>query len=256
MIFENCIIQAPDGVNLSRCGRKKFRWYLNNGLADVVSDDPPTIRLRFEPSGREGVNDPYLLEGKPNICVVCGDESHLTRHHIIPYCFIRHMALEYKVDIIRDIFPLCRPCHNEYEKFSWDKREELLNRFDISIENQKTKRSQSKRASSAAHTIINHQDKIPENRKIELFKIIHDFLGKDHVTEQELVDLQECLSKPNINISRMVAEKVQDYNEFAKEWRTHFVNTMQPKFMPEAWKIDRKTENVWISRHMLSQKVS
>ena len=134
MIFDNCIIQAPDGVNLSRCGIKKARWYLKHSLADVVDENPFTIRLRFEPSGRDGINDPLLMDGKPNICVVCGTTEKLTRHHIIPYSFIRHMKIEYKVDIIRDIFPCCENCHHEYEKKSTEKRQEMAEALGTTLD--------------------------------------------------------------------------------------------------------------------------
>ena len=255
MIFDNCIIQAPDGVNLSRCGKKKLRWYLNNGLAELVSDNPLTIRLNFEPRGREGLNDPYLLEGKPNLCVVCGTQNNLTRHHIIPYCFIRYMAVEYKVDIIRDIFPLCRPCHDQYEKVSCNKRDEISKRLGIPLEANKAENLEIKKASSAAYTMLNHHQQIPENRKNELMRVISDHLGKKHITENDLLDLQDANTqkKKQVNFSKIVAQSVTDYNEFAKEWRTHFLESMQPSFMPEAWKVDRKTENVWVPLRMLSQ---
>jgi|688.fasta_scaffold21308_2 hypothetical protein len=253
MIFENYLIQAPDGVNLSRCGAKKLRWYLNNNLADIVSENPPTIRLRFEPRGRDGINDPYLLDGKPNVCVVCGLDENLTRHHIIPYCFIKHMDLEYKVDIIRDIFPLCRPCHNQYEKFSHDKRIELLQRFGICLDEEKNLRSKFRNASGAAKTILKQAEKIPPERKEKLIQVISEFLNKSEISKEDLQHLTNPACDPNPNISELVAKQITDYNEFAKEWRTHFVNTMAPKFMPDNWRIDRKTEHVWIPRHLLSQ---
>jgi hypothetical protein len=56
-----------------------------------------------------------------------------------------------------------------------------------------------------------------------------------------------------VNVSKHIAESVKDYNEFAQEWRTHFVETMKPKHMPEMWKVDRKTENVWIPLRVLKQ---
>ena len=125
-IFENCLIQAPDGVVLSRCGMKKVEWYVKHGLAEIIETDPvTTIRLKFEPSGRRGLGDPLLLDGKPNICVACGTPDDLTKHHIVPYSFIKYMKIEYKVDIIRDIFPLCQPCHGDYEKNSQEKRKEI-----------------------------------------------------------------------------------------------------------------------------------
>jgi hypothetical protein len=43
---------SPEGVGLATCGLKKVRWYLDRDLAELVSEDPPVIRLKFTPKGR------------------------------------------------------------------------------------------------------------------------------------------------------------------------------------------------------------
>jgi len=258
MIFDNCIIQAPDGVNLSRCGIKKVRWYIQNGLADIVDENPTTIRLRFEPSGRCGLDDPLLLDGKPNICVVCGSTENLTRHHIIPYSFIKYMKIEYKADIIRDIFPCCEGCHHDYEKKSMEKRLEMAQTMGISLHGIKSEEMRKiRKAMGAAVALSNHGNMIPEDRQTELRKFICDFTGKSEVTSDDL----ESISNYRISeredyvcFSKYVAERVVDYDEFAREWREHFVATMQPKYMPDAWQINRKTGKVWVPKRMREQK--
>lgn len=256
-IFDNCLIQAPDGVNLSRCGLKKLRWYLDNGLADQIADHPPTIRLRFEPSGRRGLDDPLLLDGKPNLCVVCGTDEDLTRHHIIPYCFIRHMKIEYKVDVIRDIFPLCRSCHNDYEKLSQEKRREMSAEMGIpmfGIENAELRRV--RRATGAAAALIEHRDKMPERRRQDLMAIVREFLGKEEVTDDEVEALRKyriTQREDYIHFSKYVAQNAEDYDAFARDWREHFVQTMKPRYMPEAWKVDRQTKDVWVPPRILRQ---
>lgn len=52
--YENCRIVSPEGVGLATCGLKKVRWYLDRDLAELVSQDPPVIRLKFTPKGRCG----------------------------------------------------------------------------------------------------------------------------------------------------------------------------------------------------------
>lgn len=257
-LFDNCLIQAPDGINLSRCGLKKVRWYVENNLADVVCDSPITIRLRFEPSGRRGLDDPLLMDGKPNLCVVCGTTEDLTRHHIIPYCFIKHMQVEYKVDVIRDIFPLCRCCHNEYEKKSQEKRKEMADRFGIplyGINPEELRRV--RQITGAAAALLRHNEKIPPARRDELLVLIGDFLGTKEVTEQDLKNLLRYkITQRNdyVSFSKYIAQNTADYSEFAREWRTHFVESMQPKHMPSAWHVDRKTDNVWVPTRMLNQQ--
>lgn len=254
-IFENCLIQAPDGVNLSRCGIKKLRWYLNNNLGTLVSDNPPTIRLNFEPSGREGVNDPFLTTGKPNICVVCGTDQDLTKHHIIPYCFIRYMKLEYKMDIIRDIFPLCEPCHQEYEKLSYERKKQMAADLGITVNGLPTETlKQARKIRSCAGTLLKYGHEIPESRREEMMSLIKAHLGKTEINREDLAALchQQLKDRPDyINFSKLVAQNVSDYDEFAKTWRTHFVETMKPKHMPELWQVDRKANHYWIPKRFL-----
>lgn len=256
-IFDNCIIQAPDSTPLSRCSLSKANWYVRRELADIVANDPITIKLRFEPSGRAGASDKLMLAGKPNHCVVCGSVENLTRHHVIPSSFIKHMAIEYKVDIIRDILPLCRDCHDIYEKNSQDKRSQIANQMGLCVNGVASKQiGLVRRATGAAHALLNHQDKIPEERRTKLLKMVQEFLGKTDVNTEELkavADHKITLRRDYINFSKQVADSVDDYNEFAKEWRTHFVEVMKPKYLPETWSINRKTENVWIPARMLRQ---
>lgn len=262
MIFDNCIIQAPDGVNLSRCGIKKVRWYIQNGLADIVSENPTTIRLRFEPSGRCGIGDPLLLDGKPNICVVCGSPDNLTKHHIVPYSFIKYMRIEYKVDIIRDIFPCCEQCHHDYEKKSMEKRHQMAEALGIPINGiESSEMRKIKRAMGAALALKKFNEVIPEERKQDLRRHICEFTGKDSVSDEDI----EMLSDYKISerddyvcFSKRIAETIPDYSEFAREWREHFVETMQPKHMPEAWKVDRitQTDHVWVPKRMRDQVIS
>lgn len=258
MLFDNCIIQAPDGVNLSRCGIKKVRWYIQNGLADIVSENPTTIRLRFEPSGRSGLKDPLMMAGKPNICVVCGTTEKLTRHHIIPYSFVKHMKIEYKVDIIRDIYPCCESCHHEYEKKSMEKRNEMAKQLGIPLHGiDLNEMRKIRKATGAAVALFRHRHQIPEERRQELEKIILTFTGEQELTEEVLYELSHYKLRERedyVCFSKHVADQVKDYNEFAREWREHFVATMQPKHMPEIWKTDRKTDVVWVPNRMKNQK--
>lgn len=257
MLFDNCIIQAPDGVNLSRCGNKKVRWYIQNGLADIVAENPTTIRLKFEPSGRCGLKDPLLMDGKPNICVVCGVTENLTRHHIIPYSFIKHMKIEYKVDIIRDIFPCCEYCHHEYEKKSMERRNQMAKELGIPLNGIDSEEMRKiRKATGAAVALTDVKNIIPECRKEQLRQIIRNFTGKSEVSNEDLESLTNYRideREDYVCFSKYVAEQVVDYNDFAREWREHFVSTMQPKYMPEAWKTDRKTGVVWVPKRMRNQ---
>lgn len=59
--------------------------YVNKLLGNVVSEDPFTVRLKFEPSGRAvgEVGQYYTLE-KINQCVVCGKQDSYIRKNVVP----------------------------------------------------------------------------------------------------------------------------------------------------------------------------
>jgi len=250
MLFENCLIQAPDGINISRCSKRKQEWYINNKLAYVVNEDPMTIRLTFEPKGRCSTPEPLLLDGKPNLCVVCGITHDLTRHHIIPYSFSKHYPIEYKLDMMHDIMALCRTCHDEYETKSLEKRKQLSDRYKIPLTGLDINRIRTiRKVRSAAHALIASND-IPEERKKVLMQLVVDFLGKDPC-QDDLVKLKnyKLEYEPDYkHFCKFIVNQV-DFDEFAEEWRIHFIETMKPKYMPNNWSLNRKTCVNWNSRY-------
>lgn len=258
-VFDNCIIQAPDGVTLSRCGMKKVKWYVSRGLAEIVEgSDPLVIRLKFEPRGRDGLNDPLLTSGKPNVCVVCGTTKKLTKHHIVPYSFIRHMDIKKKVDVIHDIYPLCQKHHTEYEKLSMDRRKELADEYGVPLYGLESSELKAiSRAIKSASALILYGDKIPEDRKESLFDDVREFLEIDEVpTLQQLEYVSRYSVKDHdnyVNFSKHIANQYDDLEEFAKEWRIHFMETMKPRYMPDNWSVDRGFGDTWIPTRFLDQ---
>jgi hypothetical protein len=70
-------------------------------------------------------------------------------------------------------------------------------------------------------------------------------MDKEDIDEDDLYYLT--------HFSKMIAENVRDYNVFAIKWREHFIKTMKPQHMPEAWKVDRKVDlsQVWVPERMI-----
>ena len=88
------------------CDLKKAEWYVKKGIGELISENPLTVRLKFEPSGRpEGKAGKtfkswktkmyfesivlflgeYYLSVKPNICVVCGKQDSYLRKNVVPH---------------------------------------------------------------------------------------------------------------------------------------------------------------------------
>lgn len=68
-------------------------------------------------------NENYQIN-RENRCCKCGSQKGLTRHHIIPSCFISKLKEEIKVELKKDhpfyyewdYCCLCDECHKDYEK--------------------------------------------------------------------------------------------------------------------------------------------
>lgn len=51
----------------------------------MISEDPLTVRLKFEPAGRAvGETGKYYQMVKENQCVVCGDQKEYIRKNVVP----------------------------------------------------------------------------------------------------------------------------------------------------------------------------
>jgi hypothetical protein len=122
IIYGNCRVHHPDGSLMFLCIEKRARWYLNRDLAKILSEDPLSIQLTFEPNGRGAADHDekemsYHLGVKSNSCVVCGsdDLETLTRHHVVPYEYRKFFPESIKGRSSHDIVPICRKDHDEYE---------------------------------------------------------------------------------------------------------------------------------------------
>ena len=81
---------APDGELLSNCDAKKVQWYIEKGLGDIISENPLTVKLKFEPNGRinreknELFDDSFYAAKRSNVCVVCAAGEDYSRFHVVP----------------------------------------------------------------------------------------------------------------------------------------------------------------------------
>lgn len=256
-IYGNAIIQAPDGEQLCKIDDKRADWYINHpeDIAYEIANGngPRIVRLRFEPSGREGTDDPFLQSDKRNECAVCGDfECGLTKHHIVPWCYRKHLPQEVIKNCFHDIVPLCAMCHGTYEKTVHSYRLTLCEKYDVPIQGIQPKIDQPLgRAINSAFAIVRHGDQIPDDRRAELEQRITEYLG--HCTHEDLLELTDKNGQYRTKVygrnsvkshGKMLAEKLalEDLQEFFEGWRTHFLENAKPQFMPDYWSLTRKVK--------------
>lgn len=231
--YSNCKMLSPEGVLMCRIGMRKANWYTSRNLAKVVCGNPYTIQLYFNPNGLGNFNDNYYLSDKENICVVCGSCENLTKHHIIPKCFRKHFPLRIKGNSSHDLLLLCVECHEYYEIHASKLKKQIVGDVDFNEDISKI------RAVKAAKTLVAHKEIIPEDKIIELMIIVENFVGDvNDLIIEEISNMNNYYSS-NKEIWKSAVEKIDDLHLFMTNWRKHFIDVMQPKFLPEYWSVDR-----------------
>lgn len=240
-IYGNCRVLSPNGILMFRCDEKKANWYLKRNLGEIVSNKPLVVKLNFKPSGLGNHNKEFGLSDMPNVCVVCGTKNHLTRHHVVPYCYRKNLPLEIKSHNHHDILPLCVDCHENYEKFADDLKIELSIKYEAPLNGESDGDVDTIKLSKISSTILRNDLNIPKKRVVELREIIKSFFGIKRLTNSKLLELTKIKQKPiQTSHGELVIGKVDNLQLFVELWRKHFIDTMNPQFLPDNWKIDSK----------------
>lgn len=237
--YDNCTMLSPDGDLLSYTTNKKGNWYLKKNLAEKVGENPLVIKLLFTPDlSYKLVDFSYFRQVLPSICVVCGCKENLTKHHCIPSCYRQYFPYEYKAHNYHDVLLLCLSCHKSYELHAEDFKKQLRDQHQISLKNPNEKYKRIIYTAQLLLQSLSGKMVLPEHRFQKLAKLITDHLNREP-TFTDLVDISNIqLPEINYNPSKAVVDKV-DITTFIKEWRKHFVDIMQPKFLPPFWSLDK-----------------
>lgn len=241
IIYGNYRVQNPAGQEMFHCDAIKVLWYLNRDLVDIISHDPPIVRLKFSPNGNGHTGDKYYLTPKVNCCVVCGRFNKLNRHHVVPYCFRRHMPDEVKTHSYHDILLLCLDCHEKYERHADELKMQLAEKNKINIHPTVHYDKDMGKVIKIAIALVRHGERIPQERRDFLFAQVANYLNKAEVTKEDLLSvsgLNAYEKKEEYEYGQIVLN-FWNLQEFVEMWRKHFVDCMQPKYMPEFWDIKR-----------------
>jgi hypothetical protein len=234
-----------------RCNEDRANWYLDRNLARLVSeaDGVITIQFTFTPKGNGHHGDEFFLAPQENKCVVCGSATleDLTRHHIVPHNYRRWLPEEVKSRNHHDIVLLCFKCHREYESYAWQLKMEIANKYGVALNGCGDVIDHAmNRAKKAASAIAIHRDKMPQDAVCAKLTEIANFLGHDP-SEREIEELSVARVHDMKNYKyhgMLVAQKVEDVQEFVELWRFHFLGTMKPRFMSPHWNPKRPCMDV------------
>ncbi|EAT35135.1 AAEL012690-PA [Aedes aegypti] len=260
-LYDNCLMQAPDGELLCTCDRKKAEWYVIKELAEIVTDQPTyTIRLKFEPKGRAvGDVGKYYQMAKENKCVVCGAKDSYIRKNVVPRDYRRHFPLVMKEHISHDVLLLCAPCHRTSNMHDENMRLSLSSRCSAPFSTQDNPKQICVEDMSdlrkAARALVYCAGKIPEERQKAIRKKIQKLLSPGTELTAELLEHYANINVaiPNENYCAH-GEKVVDHfkqtpgglSELEKMWREHFLQTMKPKYLPDLWSVEHNYKRLEI----------
>lgn len=250
-LYGNCRVQNPEGTHIFNCGTKKSNWYLKRKLADVIQEAPLIIRLKFTPNGFGHANDNFYLQERQNICVCCGSNSQLTKHHVVPLCYRRFFPEALKNHSAHDILPLCIACHEKYETFADKFKSALLIEFNIDkLSNAMAVNVEHKKVCLYASALLRYKDTIPDKRYNKMMDVIRKYYGRNEITSDDLNKAStieyNTLRPDYIPEGKLVVDAITDIEAFVKRWRQHFVVSMEPNHMPQYWSVDRPIDRVAI----------
>ncbi|HEX9737256.1 MAG TPA: HNH endonuclease [Thermoanaerobaculia bacterium] len=247
-IYDSCRILAPDGELMCLVSEKKARWYLERGLGGVVSEQPLTIVLGFEPNGKGHAGDPFYTRPRPNVCAGCGETEGLTLHHVVPRGYRRYFPDELKSHSCHDLVPLCVDCHDRYEAAAQALKRELAEEHAAPVGGDgRIYDRQAARVRKAACALERHATgaaAIPAARRAELEGIVREHFAVDELSPEILAQAAEL--DPHVTPegfrthgSLIVGALGDDLQGFVERWRRHFLEHMRPAHLPRDWSVER-----------------
>ncbi|XP_034485760.1 exonuclease 3'-5' domain-containing protein 2 [Drosophila innubila] len=259
VFYDNCLLEAPDGELLCTIDRRKASWYLNQNLGAQISEHPFTVRLNFEPAGRAvGDVGRYYQTPKENQCVVCGRRDAYIRKNVVPREYRKHFPVVMKSHTSHDILLLCPNCH-QLSNISDNK---IRNRLAVSCDAPFKHRDgmvkyhddqQLRSVKSAGKALMQQNDRIPSEKVAQMQKTILDYYAEEKQITEELlkraadIDCKvenEDFCQHGKKVVDMYRDKFGGLIELERIWREHFLNTMQPKFLPELWNVNHNADRL------------
>ncbi|GLH01033.1 Werner Syndrome-like exonuclease [Gryllus bimaculatus] len=259
-LYHNCFMQAPDGAVLCTCDKKKAVWYVSKNLAELISENPLTVRLKFEPSGRAvGTVGQYYVQPKANCCVVCGKIDNCIRKNVVPHEYRKHFPKVMKDHVSHDVLLLCLPCHLRSNSFDLSLKRQLAElcsapfcqggnaKFTVNREKSAVK--------AAAKALLRSCDMIPEERQQMLRLVVKEYYGASELTDDVLEEAASMNAHtPNEDYDPHGMKIVQFFSiedngglvKLEQMWREHFLSTMNPKYMPDLWSVTHTQDRLAI----------
>jgi len=265
---ENWKVFNPEGRHMFTCGEKKAIWYLERNLANKIGSDE--IQFTFDPRGNGFEdNETFGRNMREPICVVSGIRDGLQRHHIVPYCYRTYFPVRYKSKNHHDVVLINHIHHSDYEIEATKFKDEIARIYEVktiaelNIEYTSILREMGKEngillnmlhslfrcyGKASREVTIDKLKTIAEKTNIpyetmvtynfmQLYKI-YQYLKEIHIAEGNKFKSENRMLFDHGYYVMQKLDTEEKIEEFVKLWRNHFIDTMQPKYMPDGWSID------------------
>ena len=237
VLYGNYHMQSPTGEEMFHTNAGRVLWYLTRDLIEIVGFNPPTLRFKNKTNGPGHINDDYYLTEKINQCVVCGCNKHLTRHHVVPKTYRIHFPMNVKGHSYHDILLVCSKCHRNYESEASKLKLQIMEEMGYS--SKAIFYLEVEHMIKLSKTLLKYGHEIPEPKKTEMYDKIRVYLNKQDISDEDLKGLTNkgvwYIPDDYQSPSEFVASNITDLQAFAERWRRHFLETMEPKFLPKNW---------------------
>jgi hypothetical protein len=238
-IYGNWKVFSPEGYLMFRCNEKKAKWYLTRELATCINND--SIKLNFVPKGLGNHNKDYGLNVMINHCVNCGSDEFLTRHHVVPYCYRRYFPIEIKSHNSHDILSMCAECHENYEYFAFEFKKSLSIEYNSPINGELKYDKNLIKIKKIVFCLINSDiiSNIPKKRLREMKSEVKNHFGWKRLTMNRMNSIVNMnLISLDKTHGEILVSKLEDISSFIKNWRSHFLQYNECKYLPENWSVD------------------
>lgn len=242
LIYDSVSMIHPDGKLMGQTSARKAQWFISKNLAKWEVENK-AFKLTFTPQGHGKSHLAYYQENQTNHCVVCGVTENLNSHHVFPRVFRRHMPLMYKSSNSYDVLPICMDCHEQYEESATQLKAVIVKEY-LGIEKLESSSDEFKenvQTLRAREFIKSLNGKGYFYKRSKLIKPPQDVI--DSYMEIASRPLHQCQSTNHWGkqVMDLILEKELE-QVFVERWRQHFIDTMNPKFLPKFWVVDMTLE--------------
>jgi cation-transporting P-type ATPase D len=244
--------------------RGKADWYIKNGLAVCVCEDPFSFQLLYEPAGLGQNGQGYNLQKIENQCVGCSATDRLVRFCVVPHSFRSLLPHKFKAFSSHDILLVCKGCFRAASEAVARRRQQLLREHNIvdggagiyavDMEMKPFRDAAKILCLGEASRRCKKWSNVPQHIVDEKLGLLRRWLGKaddEAVTEEEIKSVAgiavKSIADDYVSAERQLFARLQLLDTpdlearcqaFVVSWRQLFLDCVHPRYLPSGWDVN------------------